>query len=226
MIVCVCKSESIGFDVRSRKGVQVKVANESNDLPRILDSYKKFINNHKPMQVFSENPSCVSIDYNEFIDNSWTPSHYSASRFKSLAAIESYSQIDVVPLSHLVDFESKNRKHERYSTDCYFVSVLHVIGEGILDITGIKNHQPKTPGTRVFPDEILFSKINPRIPRVFVMQYWKRKILCSTEFEVMKAKRGTDPYLISFLLLSESVQNQIVNLTSGTSASHNRIKTN
>lgn len=224
--VFVAKSENIGFDVSSRKGVQVKVANESNDLPIILSAYKKFTNKHKPMQVFSESPSCVSIAYNEFINNSWTPSHYSASRFKSLAEIESSSQINVIPLSELVDFESKNRKNEIYTNNSYFVSVLHVIGEGMLDITGIKNHQPKTPGTRVFADEILLSKINPRIPRVFVMPDWKRKMLCSSEFEVMKAKKGIDPYLISFLLLSETVQNQIVNLTSGTSASHNRIKTN
>ena len=224
--VFVAKSESIGFDVSSRKGVQVKVANENNDLPIILKAYNRYANKHKPMQVFSNNPSCVSIDYNEFINNSWTPSHYSASRFKSLAEIESSSQTDAVPLSQLVDFESKKRKNEGYTKDCYFVSVLHVIGEGMLDITGIKNHQPKTPGTRVFPDEILFSKINPRIPRVFVMPDWKRKILCSSEFEVMKAKKGIDPYLITFLLLSEAVQTQIINLTSGTSASHNRIKTN
>lgn len=224
--VFVAKSENIGFDVSSRKGVQVKVVTENNDLPDILKAYRKFSVKHKPMQVFSETPSCVSIDYKEFINNSWTPSHYNASRFKSLAEIESSSQTEVVPLSQVVDFESKSRKNEGYSKDCYFVSVLHVIGEGMLDITGIKNHQPKTPGTRVFPDEILFSKINPRIPRVFVMPDWKRKTLCSSEFEVMKAKKGIDPYLISFLLLSETVQNQIVNLTSGTSASHNRIKTN
>ena len=224
--VFVAKSENLGFDVSTRKGVQVKIQNGENDLPIILKAYKDFANNHSPMQVFSENPSCLSIEYNTFVDNSWTPSHYSASRFNSLAEIEQSSQVDAIPLSELVEFESKKRKNEVYSTNCYFVSVLHVIGEGMLDITGIKNYQPITPGTYVFPDEILFAKINPRIPRVFVVPDWKRKTLCSSEFEVMKAKKGIDPYLISFLLLSETVQNQIKNLTSGTSASHNRIKTN
>jgi len=72
---------------------------------------------------------------------------------------------------------------------------------------------------------VLFSKINPRIPRAFVMPDLCRKTFCSSEFEVMSTKTGVDPYLIAFLLLSAPVHSQIKSLTSGTSASHNRIKT-
>ena len=50
-------------------------------------------------------------------------------------------------------------------------------------------------------------------------------ILCSSEFEVMRPKKGVDPYMVAFLLLSRMAQTQIQSLTSGTSASHNRIKT-
>ena len=48
---------------------------------------------------------------------------------------------------------------------------------------------------------------------------------CSTEFEVMRPKEGIDPYMLAYLLLSHPVQVQIQSLTSGTFASHNRIKT-
>jgi hypothetical protein len=41
----------------------------------------------------------------------------------------------------------------------------------------------------------------------------------------MKPRPGVDPYMLAFLLLSASVQSQIQSLTSGTSASHNRVKT-
>jgi hypothetical protein len=77
----------------------------------------------------------------------------------------------------------------------------------------------------VKPGEILFSRINPRIPRVLVVPKLEGEILCSTEFEVMKAKPGYDPYLVCFLLLTPVVQREILLKTSGTSASHNRIKT-
>jgi hypothetical protein len=107
----------------------------------------------------------------------------------------------------------------------FFLSVLHVISEGILDFGAMQTYSPKTPGVPVKPGEVLLSRINPRIPRVLVVPELGRPILCSTEFEVMRAKREIDPYQIAFLLLSKSVQAQIQSLTSGTSASHNRIRT-
>ena len=41
----------------------------------------------------------------------------------------------------------------------------------------------------------------------------------------MKARGRVSSHLLTYLLLSESVQGQIRSLTSGTSASHNRIRT-
>jgi type I restriction-modification system DNA methylase subunit len=224
--VFVAKSEHLGFEVSTRKGVQLKISKGENDLRTIFDAYKSSnqqINSHRT--VITEKPSSVTIDYNELINSSWTPNHYSAPLLKTIFQLERISEIQPIPLSDLVEFQSDKRKDERYDRDGYFISVLHVIGEGMLDMHGIKTYQPKTPGIKVEPGEILFSKINPRIPRVFVMPDFGKKTLCSSEFEVMSAKKGADPYLISFLLLSNSVQSQVQSLTSGTSASHNRIKT-
>ncbi|MBQ1902600.1 MAG: hypothetical protein II169_08660, partial [Lachnospiraceae bacterium] len=50
-------------------------------------------------------------------------------------------------------------------------------------------------------------------------------LVCSNEFEIIRPKNGLNPYVLCHILRTDIVQNQIVNLTSGTSSSHNRIKT-
>lgn len=77
----------------------------------------------------------------------------------------------------------------------------------------------------VKPGEVLLSRINPRIPRALVVPDLGQPVLCSSEFEVMRPRPGVDAYMIAYLLLSQPVQAQIQSLTSGTSASHNRVKT-
>ena len=105
-----------------------------------------------------------------------------------------------------------------------FLSVLHVLGEGLIDMAAAKGYSPKTPGTPTFAGEILISRINPRIPRVCITPDFGVKTLCSSEFEVLRTKPGIDSYLLAYLLLTDAVQSQIRSLTSGTSASHNRIR--
>jgi hypothetical protein len=84
---------------------------------------------------------------------------------------------------------------------------------------------PKTPGQPCVAGDVLFSKINPRIPRALVVPPTEFALTCSTEFEVLRPRPGYDPYEILVLLLAEQTQRQIQSLTSGTSSSHNRIKT-
>ena len=50
-------------------------------------------------------------------------------------------------------------------------------------------------------------------------------LTCSTEFEVLRVKPEFSPFTLALLLLSSFAQNQILSLTSGTSSSHNRVKT-
>lgn len=51
-----------------------------------------------------------------------------------------------------------------------------------------------------------------------------RPLLCSSEYEILRARDGVSPYALAFALLSPFAQEQIQSLTAGTSASHSRIK--
>ena len=106
------------------------------------------------------------------------------------------------------------------------ISVLHIGAFGTVNIKDFMEYEPKTPGKSCKQGDILFSKINPRIPRAIVVPKLPFELTCSSEFEIMQPKSGYSSHEIMLLLLSDYAQNQIQSLTSGTSSSHNRIKTN
>jgi len=223
--VFIAKADSLGFEVSSRKGVQVKVARGQNELPIIFEAYKAAQSSQTTTRILSESPSAVRTDYRDILNNSWTPNHYNSIRLKAVKHVSRSELLQGVPLEELVEFKCEKRRVEAWQPESAFVSVLHVIGEGILDMAGIQEYAPKTPGIPIKIGEVLLAKINPRIPRVAVTPRLADKMLCSTEFAVMRPLNDLDPYGLSFLLLTQMVQNQIKSLTSGTSASHNRIKT-
>lgn len=223
--VFIAKADSLGFEVSSRKGVQVKVARGRDDLPVILEAYRTVQQSNGATRILNEAPSVVRIDYRDILNNSWTPNHYNAIRLRAVKHVAKATALQGIPLEELVEFECESRRAEAWRQGSVFVSVLHVIGEGMLDLASLREYAPKTPGIPIKPDEVLLSKINPRIPRVIVVPKLGEKMLCSTEFAVMRPRGDLNPYCLSFLLLSQLVQHQIKSLTSGTSASHNRIKT-
>jgi type I restriction-modification system DNA methylase subunit len=220
-------SRDLGFQVTSRKGVQIKVADGLSDLPSLLETYKTSRSRGEidaPTIVGTE-PSAVLVPASSIQSGSWTPSHYSAARFSALSRIAKHSAYDLVPLRELVTFCSENRRPEKWREGWAYISILHLLGEGFVDIGGARAYSPKTPGIPTGPEELLLSRINPRIPRVCVTPDFGVKTLCSSEFEVMTAKRSVNIYALTYLLQSTAVQAQIQSLTSGTSASHNRIRT-
>lgn len=224
--VFIAKAETLGFEVSSRKGVQVKVTKGQNELPVILNAYKAAREQSREgPHILSDKPSAVSADYRDILENTWTPNHYNAMRIKAVKHFMEASDVEGIPLGELVEFRSESRKVEPWREGSLFMSVLHVIGEGMLDIPCIREYEPKTPGILIEAGEVLLSKINPRIPRVVVVPRLAERMLCSTEFEVMKPRDELDSYALAFLLMMEVVQNQVRSLTSGTSASHNRIRT-
>ena len=224
VFIALCRD--LGFEVKKRKGVPIKGIIGNNDLVEIENSYKISNKNNKSLyQVVSKTPSAILTPYSNFIKNSWTPSHYSAERIRTLETLRDSDEFNVVKLSTIVDFPNQIRKKEKYNNNYIFIGVPHIIGEGLIDYQGILEYRPVTPGNLVKSGEIILSKINPRIPRALVVPVLSKPTLCSSEFEVLRPKGGINPYEILFLLFTKVVQNQITNLTSGTSASHSRVKT-
>jgi type I restriction-modification system DNA methylase subunit len=219
-------STDLGFRVNSRKGVQIKVRKGESDLPAMLSAYRSMQNNNisKSTTVLSQVPQAVAVLHSSLHDV-WTPGHYQAMRHEDINDLTDTQEILNSHLDDLVDFVADERRVQKYRPGCAFLSVLHIIAEGVLDIGAINDYAPKTPGIPVRPGEVLLSRINPRIPRALVVPDFGQPILCSSEFVVMRPKQGIDPYMIAFLLLSKGVQSQIQCLASGTSASHNRVKT-
>ena len=225
--VFMAVSNELGFHVSSRKGAKIKTMKGENDLPKIADVYSKSISDSssEDTHILSSDPSCVAVSESTVFNGSWTPKHYSAKRIQTVATVRDHTDFDLVPLRDIVEFCASNRKPEFWHDGCAFISILHIFGEGLLDVTGTFDHMPKTPGIPTQPGDLLVSRINPRIPRVCVTPDLGVKILCSSEFEIMKTNNNINVYALAYLLQTNTVQNQIQSLTSGTSASHNRIRT-
>lgn len=128
-------------------------------------------------------------------------------------------------LSDLVDCVTKSRKSRYVSGDVKHISVLHINPNTTISFRDVELFEPVCKGRECFEGDIIFSKINPRIPRMAVIPKTQYRLVCSNEFEIFRPKKGIDPYLFCHILRTDLVKKQILNLTSGTSSSHNRIKT-
>jgi type I restriction enzyme S subunit len=75
------------------------------------------------------------------------------------------------------------------------------------------------------PDSVLLTKLNPRIPRVWLpFPSQARRSLCSTEFLVLKPKLGVGRAFLFSLVSSEAFLKVYATMVTGTSGSHQRIR--
>ena len=206
----------LGFQVSKRKSVPIKKYVGINQLPQIMDYFRA-----QRRDSIGMNPPTRAgwRKLDPGAQESWTPRTMLFDR----DSLEKQTSFSLVPLKDLMEVPRK-RKAVGHDNSSYFISVLHIIGEGILDMPGIKSYRPVSPGIPVEPGEVIFSRINPRIPRVAVVPDLGRRLLCSSEYEILRPKNGISSYVVAFILLTPFVQNQIQALTAGTSASHSRIK--
>lgn len=223
-------AKSLGFEVSSRKGVPYKKHEGQNELPAILETVRthRKNGNSNSVAIHSEVPSCVSVPERILTDEPWTPNHHSSSRYTTLATLDergSKGGVELVRLKDLVTLPNQHKRGIRSAKDTKCISVLHVGDFGSLNIRELMAYSPKYPGQLCSPGDVLFSKINPRIPRALVVPELGFPLTCSTEFEVMQAREPYTAHEVMLLLLTSHAQSQIHSLTSGTSSSHNRIKT-
>ena len=110
---------------------------------------------------------------------------------------------------------SPNEWFEHYSLPAFDSGQSPVLELGEL----IKSN--KTP----LPEEaILLSKLNPHIPRVWLPVKHGGNAVCSTEFLAYSPKAGGSKELIYCLFSSAEFQQQLCQLVTGTSNSHQRVK--
>ena len=220
-------ANQLGFEVASRKGIQIKSPHGENELPTIAAAYSRARTDltHNKTRIVSSDPSCVMVTESAVLDGNWTPKHYSSARIEMVTELGGNSDFEMIPLCDMVEFRSGSRKPKHWRQGCVFISVKHILDEGFVNASRVFEYSPKTPGILTYPGEILLARINPRIPRVCVTPDFGAETLCSSEFEIMTVRSGVDAHALAYFLQTEVVQQQIRSLTSGTSSSHNRIRT-
>lgn len=225
--VFIGQCENIGFEVSTKKGATVKKEFGENDLIKILNTYKssntKLIGSEQ--RILLESPSCVLIKSDFLKENSWTPSHFNAKKLKAVKHFGTEDgDVELIKLKEIADFITNVRRKEYKEPNSKCISVLHILNDDNLNYEDILTYNPKYAGIVCKPGDLLFSKINPRILRVLVVPELNISLTCSSEFEIITSNCEINNYALKLLLMLPSVQTQINYLTSGTSSSHNRIK--
>lgn len=82
----------------------------------------------------------------------------------------------------------------------------------------------KSNKTPVPEEAVLLSKLNPHIPRVWLPVSCGANAVCSTEFLAYSPRDGASKELIYCLFGSSEFQQQLCQLVTGTSNSHQRVK--
>ena len=218
--MAVCKD--LGYVVKERTGVPVKIAKGTNQMETISAC---IVSKNSNDLILSKDPSVTRISVDDLDNKILKPSFYSAERFLSIEAISENTSKDftVVKLSEIVDFVTKSRKSSMVTDNKKHISVLHINADCTINFSEVEAFDPISPGRACETGDLIFSKINPRIPRMSVPER-PYSLICSNEFEIMRPKKDIGIYTLCFLLRTGNVQKQIENLTSGTSSSHSRIK--
>ena len=225
--VFIGQCENIGFEVSTKKGATIKKEMGENDLLKIFETYQS--NNYKlngvEQKVLNESPSCVIIKPEFLENNSWTPSHFNARKLQAVKKFRKEGgEVELIKLKEIADFITNVRRKEFIAPNSKCISVLHILNDDNLNYEEILTYNPKYAGIVCKPNDLLFSKINPRILRVLVVPELNLNLTCSSEFEIINSNCEINNYGLKLLLMLPSVQTQINYLTSGSSSSHNRIK--
>ncbi|WP_295685479.1 N-6 DNA methylase [uncultured Fibrobacter sp.] len=221
--IIMARCDDIGYIVKERNGVPVKIAKGVNQMVEISSVCSRTISN---CGILSENPSVTVVRTSDLLDSVLTPNFYAAERFKTLDFLTNgnLSGYEIRPLSDLVRIETIGRKNMAVCDKVKHISVLHVNADCTIDFQQVQAFNPISKGRLCKDGDVLFSKINPRIPRMAVVPKYERTLVCSNEFEIMRPIMDVGAYVVCFLLKTSYVAAQIENLTSGTSSSHSRIK--
>ena len=221
IIMSICND--IGYVVKERAGVPVKIQKGKNEM---LDIAANYTGNKGEQIIVSNVPSVTQVEYSDLIDSILNPSFYSAERYSTIMKLQNSNieGYEIRSLSDIVKFDTIGRKNKNVSDKIKHISVLHINTDSTIDMQQVINYSPISKGRECQSGDIIFSKINPRIPRMAVIPNCDYDLVCSNEFEILIPKVDIGAYAICMILRTSYVSKQIEDLTSGTSSSHNRIK--
>lgn len=221
IIMATCND--IGYTVKERMGVPVKITSGKNEMYDIARFYNEDI---REDQIISYTPSVTWVKKNDLIDEIINPSFYDANRLQTLNELETRNieGYELRSLSEIVKCVTLDRKSKNTSEYVKHISILHINPDCTIDFQQVLSYNPVSKGRVCLKGDILFSKINPRIPRMTVVPEFNKELVCSNEFEIFQPIADIGAYAICFLLKTSYVAKQIEHLTSGTSSSHSRIK--
>ena len=221
MFMAICAD--LGYIVKEKMGVPVKISKGKNDM---LDIASILCNNKNCAKILLENPSVTQVSMDELTDDVIKPSFYAAGRFKTVENMKKIgiAGYEVKKLSDVVEFVTTSRKSYMVSESIKHISILHVNDNCTINFSEVEKFEPISKGRSCIKGDLIFSKLNPRIPRMAVVPEKEYNLVCSNEFEIIKPIGDIDAYTLCFILRTNSVKVQIESMTSGTSSSHSRIK--
>ena len=148
MVVC----DDIGYDVKERMGVPVKIEKGKNELIEIVNKI-----NEKKDGIISIKPSIVSIKYNQLLNNILKPNFYSSTRMKIVNdEVMDEENSELVKLESIVTTETKNRKSYFSDDSIKHVSILHIDDDGVINFKEVESFSPISKGREIFEGDILF----------------------------------------------------------------------
>ncbi len=131
--------------------------------------------------------------------------------------IGALSSIATLDKSNVKPFEFPNKEFNHFSLPDYDNGKKPSLSIGS-DILSSKY--------KVSPNSILVSKLNPRIPRVWVITDCEDNCICSTEFQVVRPKSLHYFTFLCNLCSSEKFFDSLKSKVTGTSSSHQRVNPN
>jgi type I restriction enzyme S subunit len=105
-----------------------------------------------------------------------------------------------------------------------YISILHVDGNGFIDINAATSHVPESDGRECFAGDVLVSGINPSANRIGVCAQCQGRVACSPEFSILRPTGEVEANYLAFALRSVPCLHQLIHLGQGTSSSRRRVE--
>lgn len=200
--VFLARSQHVGYVQRGR---QMERDPEGNDLPAIASAFAEYI---------AGRPVAGEL---------WDVVPKSSMR-RGLDANGTALASPMADVPRIGEVATARKRHHRgrKAGDAFFLSILHVGSDCLVDWVAARDYSPKTPGRDCREGDVIVSCLNPQIPRVTFIPQGAGDGLCSAEFAVLEPV-NIDSAKLALLIRSDEVTAFLAASGRGTSSSRRRI---